>query len=142
MTDIRKIAQEVKSLVERRMYYKTDDKVYDQDEYWVSHADYMMENIDDTRLRIAGDCDDYSLTQAEIFVKYYNIDPALVRIVHCEIPHVGHHLVSAIDDPEDNDRTWILCLNLDRVYDWRDIRYIWHKGMRLSEKGVWREIPA
>jgi len=101
-----------------------------------THA-YIMENG-----LVAKNCDGFALTSAELCV-HFGIPADLVRIIYCEMPSIGGHLICAVDDHKTKD-TWILDNNERRVISWKHSGNKFISSLRLSERDTagWRDIPA
>ena len=132
---IKDINDRVKRMVSNAITWASDDDTVDKIEHWQSHANRILSDED---YHTHDDCDGFALTSAEL-CKHYGIDPSLIRIVFCEIPNTGYHLVCSVDDPDENT-TWVHCNNERRVVKWDDLDYVWIKYMSYDNLGNWFEI--
>lgn len=129
---IRDICVDVKRRVDTALTWTSDKETVDRIEHWQSHAHRILNQ---SSYRSHDDCDGFALTSAELCV-HFGINPRDVRIVMCEVPNEGGHLVCAVDDPQ-NQETWVLD-NIERsVVPWSRLNYRWIKYMSYDNLGNW-----
>jgi predicted transglutaminase-like cysteine proteinase len=112
--------------VHRNFLYTFDHDQFEAPEHWTSHAD-AVERGDVFR----DDCDGFAMTCAELLIRK-GADPERVRIATCWAETGEYHAV---------------CVAYGRLMDnryraphpWDGVGYKWHKSMRLSEPGEWRD---
>lgn len=131
----KQINDHVKGLVDTALTYETDERNKNEIEHWESHAYRILNH---GNYRGMDDCDGFALTSAELCT-HFGIDPSLVRIVYCDIPGYGGHLVCAVDDPENNE-TWVHDNNERRVVSWSSLNYKWISYMSYDNLGNWFSI--
>lgn len=95
-------------------------------DHWKSSADEV-----EAGKTFKDDCDGFCLTSAELLVRQ-GADPETVRIVQCHTGIDGH-LVTAYGP-------WILDNLQRRPIYWKDLNYTWLSQMKMSEKGIWRNM--
>ena len=139
--DILGICRKVKEMVDYNMVWTEDAVVFGVVEHWVSHADWILAH-DRKKGQIRDDCDGFALTSAELCV-HFGVPSDLVRVIYCEVPQFGGHLICAVDDPKTKD-TWILDNNERRVISWKHSKNKFFSSLRLSERDTagWRDIPV
>lgn len=118
--------------VHRRVFrifeYKTDKDQYDKLEHWMDTAELEAAL---QRGKLVGDCDDFALA-----CRHLLWDEGIPnRLVLCEIPGYGGHLVLEVEG-------YILDNNHDRVMRRQDLNYKWIKlsGYNIGEP--WLEITG
>ena len=127
--------------VRQYFVYRPDLEGFNKPDDWRSQAAHIGSPY-------YGDCDDLAMTAADLAVQR-GIDPARVRVALC-LTEVGQwcaepppydHMVCLIDD-EGDGYTMALDNRQRRVERWDRLGYRWHSAMRLSERGVWRDMTG
>lgn len=105
------------------------DKILHPDHFdrWISFADQVERGE-----IFHGDCDDVSLTTAELSIRR-GADPAVTRLIYCRTETGGAHLVTGVGH-------WILDNRHRTVMYWKDLPYEWITAMVMNEKGIWRKV--
>jgi len=134
--NIKETCDKVKRMVDKAITWESDENTIGQIEHWQSHAQRILDNEDYHTL---DDCDGFTLTSAELLV-HYQIERSLIRIVFCEMPEYGGHLVCTVDDTENNE-TWVLDNNEPRVAKWGHLNYRWISYMSYDNLGNWIKFP-
>jgi len=132
---IRETCDQVKRMVDRAITWEDDKDTVGLIEHWQSHAPQILA---DENYKTLDDCDGFALTAAELCV-HYGISTSSIRLVFCEIPDLGYHLVCTVDDVE-ADKTWVFDNNEERIRDWKRIPYNWLRYMKYENLGHWFQI--
>ncbi len=125
LTDLKTI----KSRVDRCITFKAEDVIYDAPNMWVSFYEQIKAN---TKCRVEGDSDDFSLTYADFCVAQ-GFPASDVRIVMCMDQSTGFHLVCSVDF---EGETYILCHKQKVPVLKAELPYEWKKAMTMADK-VW-----
>mgnify|MGYP006442901509 CR=1 FL=1 len=120
------LADEVHSQLIRQFVWTPDKEQFGQAEYWTSLKDGV-----DAGETVRGDCDDFSITAAEMLVER-GAERGSVSVATCLTPS-GPHMVCLLDG-------WMIDNRQRHVIDWRDADYTWLSVMRLDEPGTWRRV--
>lgn len=97
-------------------------------DHWKSWTDEVEANQP-----FSDDCDGFCLTCAELLIRQ-GAKPKDVSICDVTTETGGRHLVCVYE-------SWVLDNRYRYVFYWKDVDYVWHRSMRLNEKGVWRTMP-
>lgn len=144
--DILAICRKVKEMVDYNMVWTEDKVVFGVDEYWVSHADWILKHNNE-QSQIRDDCDGFAISSADLCL-HYGIPANLIRVCFVIVPDengqftdAGGHCICVVDDPKRQD-SWSLDNCQDRVVSWSTEGYQFLQGLRLSEKDTvgWRQI--
>jgi len=114
------------------LFIWTSDKIIHPDyfDHWQSHADEVERGE-----VFRDDCDGFSLTCAELFVRNPEVKKEDVKIIYCLTELGGGHLVASF-------KNLILDNRQRTVYPWTGFNYKWKSSMRMSEPGVWRTMEV
>ncbi len=112
--------------------YVTDAKNYEVMDYWTCKAaDVSLGK------RFKGDCDDFSLTCAELLIKA-GIPKSKVKVILCQVETGGYHLVCGVDTEYD---TIILDNRFKEAYSWKiRTNYKWIKHMYFDRPKTWYSV--
>lgn len=132
---IKETCDQIKRMVDRAITWEDDRLTVNEIEHWQSHAQQILA---DENYRVLDDCDGFALTAAELCV-HYGIHPNSIRIIFCEVPDAGYHLVCSVDDADEN-KTWVFDNNESRIRNWTNINYRWIDYMAYDNLGHWYKI--
>jgi predicted transglutaminase-like cysteine proteinase len=119
-----RIFKQVKNL----FIWTSDKEVFKQSDHWKSFADEVERGE-----VFKGDCDDFSLTCAELLVRN---GTALdrIKLVLCKVETGTGHLVCI-------SRNLVLDNRQRKVLDWSELPYTWISSMGMDELGIWKTVP-
>jgi len=127
LDEVRDIHKEVHGL----FTYIHDDKQYDMNEHWTSHADDVMagEEFED-------DCDGFALTCAELFIHKGHPREHVSAIICNTETGEGHLVCGILIDGEQ----WVVENRYKKPYKQNRRRgYDWRLFMTFDKPGTWQE---
>lgn len=125
------VADRVHARLIRQFVWVPDQATYGRWEDWRSHLDKYI-----TGETIHDDCDGFALTAALALLREH-VPESAVRLIMCRTETGQGHLVCGCDDGGD---TLILDNRQRGAWSWRSLGYQWLSGMRMSERGTWRDL--
>lgn len=119
-------------LVHSRITYVPDRQTQGVPEHWQSHASRILES----KLYMAkDDCDGFALTAAELLA-IRGFDRSRLVLEFCQAVPDEYHLALTVRDPTGD---WLIDNNYKMPVRVRHTNYSWHKMMRLSDLGNWKD---
>jgi predicted transglutaminase-like cysteine proteinase len=139
-----KVIDEVFDLVNQRMNYDSDQRVFGKVEYWKSWKDEILAG----KTNIKDDCDGYALTFAELFL-HKGFEKKNIAICFCSIEdehtkQLEWHLLCKVKADDGNwyvvDNNVMYPMRREHAggYGWH---FIWDSCMYLDQPGVWVKDP-
>lgn len=118
--------EEVNSIANANIHYKSDTELYNQIEQWEDAL---------TVGQGEGDCEDYALAKRHMLMRR-GWDPDILRLACCWVETGEYHAVLVVHlDGVD----WVLDNRFSNVVHWMDTGYKWHKIL-MPDIAKWKEI--